>query len=303
MSISKRRIGFYALELKPFEKGEDISFEKFLEVIENIQKGTNIEKRVDIPRSHKFYFLDSFEKGEKKAPGIYYLTFKSAKYMHRPPLINRDTLSERNNPKELEEGETEKTHIALKFDNSTNEVICGIEERKSGITINQFVSYIERFNKKIREDKGNEKNKNNFFIKVTFIVGEDFLKKLEKLDKIKICELYIETSRVGSEFLEMAHISDTRKYSTITLRAKTRGSLKESIEQGYQLFKGGKVERVKAVGYSEDNDRSILDTDALRKIEYIEVDSDEETNQVNTDSIKAGLEKLLIRVKNESHKS
>lgn len=67
----------------------------------------------------------------------------SAKYNHRPPLINKDTASRRDNPKALSEGEEERTHMVFKY--MGDEIVALIEEHKYGISINAVAKYLSHY--------------------------------------------------------------------------------------------------------------------------------------------------------------
>ena len=110
-------------------------FEK-LKKIKNIAR---LNRTFDLS-GDKFCLLDNLTIDVNTCYGF----FKSARNEFRPKLIDRRTLIERNNPKSKSEGDIEKTHFLIKKD-SNGEIILFLETNHSGITVNNFVHYIQNF--------------------------------------------------------------------------------------------------------------------------------------------------------------
>ena len=140
MSTKKRKIGFYALKIVDKENNELIhspeTLRPIIDFIISLQPNARI---YDVVSSNKFHLLHNVTDSDN----IQTIIFKSAKYFHRPPLINKDNAFERENPKELNEGESELTHIAFKY--LEDEIIVLLEERKVGLTINTLINYLKHF--------------------------------------------------------------------------------------------------------------------------------------------------------------
>ncbi|MFE9079836.1 hypothetical protein [Bacillus mobilis] len=70
------------------------------------------------------------------------IIFKSCKYNHSPDYMSRVDGTVRPSNKQLDEGEKELTHLCMKVSTLETEVI--LEERRSGVTINEIAKYINR---------------------------------------------------------------------------------------------------------------------------------------------------------------
>src|SRR5690606_21700207 len=148
----------------------------------------------DRPRQNKFHFLSSVD---FRSPTRQDVVFKSAKYNHRPPLIDRNTAEERSNPKRLQEGDSERTHLGILV--SDDEATIIMEERRSGISRTILESYLNTFLKAYRESQG---KKRDFHIEITQLLRKDFLVELSKFNRITDGQIYVTRSALnGSEFL------------------------------------------------------------------------------------------------------
>ncbi len=107
----KRKIGFYYL----FLKQGDFEFplrEKLIRLLDFSIDKPRLERKQDIP-GDKIAFLDTYSSDEDET--LLKLRFKSAKHSYRAPLIDKNTVEERDNPKRIEEGEQMKTHALIKI--------------------------------------------------------------------------------------------------------------------------------------------------------------------------------------------
>lgn len=106
-------------------------------------------------KNDKFCFIDSVDEDIIDSNIILYKGyFKSARNEFRPNLINKVTGNERKNPKEITEGDIEKTHFVIKVSKSDKEVYLLLEKNYYGITSNNFINYISGFTKSYIEKMG-----------------------------------------------------------------------------------------------------------------------------------------------------
>ena len=109
--MANRKIGFYFLSLRQ----RDFEFpikDNLIQLLNYLQERTRLERKQDIG-GDKIVFLDSCT--PEGDDNLLKLLFKSAKHSYRAPLINKNTVEERENPKEIDEGEQMKTHALVKF--------------------------------------------------------------------------------------------------------------------------------------------------------------------------------------------
>ena len=137
--MAKRRIGFFYLHCVNGEETLNIE-ENLLSVIRFIGGQLNRTKKKDIS-DDKFCFLDRYEYDEDR--NLLKMLFKSARHSYRAPLINRNTVESRENPKTREEGEQVKTHLLVKFING--DAIVFLETGKSILTLKIICEYLNTF--------------------------------------------------------------------------------------------------------------------------------------------------------------
>ena len=288
MSINKRKIGFYALRFVDKKDSEKIYESSVIKpVLSFIELMDPIQRIYDIPPANKFHLLHALSEKD----GIQRLIFKSAKYFHRPPLINRENAKERENPKLLDEGESELTHVAFKYHD--REVIVLIEERRAGMTINILKKYLYNFSKPFYKARGNTPN---FFIEHTVIPKGDFLTELSKLDRIYLGNIYTNRNLLGSEHLGFSdYVQEVKEDIIITIKAKRGRSLYQNIKELYHKLMSSEINinKMRVYGYTDEGNSILLDTDLVKRIEYVKVEVDEETGVVNSEEIFEHFQRIL----------
>lgn len=298
MSISNRKVGLYSFELinENETKLEGDQLKVYFDFLMNfINTKEYSDKIFEIPDTKKFHFFSEYSSNELKKN----LIFKSAKTGHRPPLINKGTGGERDNPKLMQEGESEKNHFVTKYKN--DEIIVALEERKVGVTIGQIVKYFNNFINQLpveTEDFETIGISTNYYIKVNIIPYEGFLEHLNDFSRITIGTIEIDKQDLGSEYLNFANLGRTvRDDLSVTFKAKNRDTiLKEKIEWLYNKFSGNnsKIKRIRIQGTTPDNTKIQLDTNSLKKIERVDVDLEEATGLIHSNTI---FEKLNLIVR------
>jgi hypothetical protein len=139
MSNQKRKIVRYALKVINNLSKETMPSSDINDCLKDIVASSKEERKIEDKVNHKFHFLEEYINDGVTSVGY----FKSAKYHHKPPLINRITLDERDNPKDINEGESEKTHFGVSF-SDTDETILFLESKGGGVSIGPFARYLER---------------------------------------------------------------------------------------------------------------------------------------------------------------
>lgn len=289
MSQPLRKIGFYSIKL--CDKGDESKIhspEELKRIIKSIGGLSKNARRMDIGNTNKFYFL----KDIKTKTDIQNIIFESAKYNHRPPLIDKDTLDERDSPKKLTEGELEKTHLALRYLN--DEIVALLEERKSGLTIHRITEYIDTFGQNHSLTPSQELP---FHLRVSVIGKKDFLSHIEKLRRAIQLDASLSKQLLGSEFLEYADKTEEAKETmTLTIKAQRNKSLKELIKQFLKrhLEDKTKIKKIRVTGISEEGTKVVFDTDIIRKLESVPAEIDTTTGVVESDKLFNELNKVLL---------
>jgi hypothetical protein len=182
-STKKVKVTFHTLVQRMWKKrNEDEIKERPFYLVEGVltyvNKLAKKAKFIDL-KGNKFCYLETISKQEIN-DNVVLLSgfFKSARNEFRPDLINKRTGAERKNPKEITEGDIEKTHFIVKIDKDQKEVFLFLENNFYGVTINNIIDYLTNFSQKYCESKGNKKN---FTIVHFEIPRNNFLTELEAL--------------------------------------------------------------------------------------------------------------------------
>lgn len=281
MSKSQRKIGFYFLKLKD-KLDNDLFYRpsEITHVIKYIESLGNSERIHDILSTNKIHLLEKIEKEKEK---IYKLIFVSAKYHHRPPLINKETAEERENPKKLSEGEQEKTHAAIKF--LDDELILIMEDRRAGISISAICNYLTKFAKKYYKDINGDLP---YKIEHSIVPKEGFLSELEKLSRARLGDIYVNKQLLGSEALDFSNrTEEIQEHITISVKSKKNRNIKDLCKDLYHKIgsEKTKINKLRVYGVSKEGNQIILDTDIIKKIQYVDVGLDSGTGIVNSDDV------------------
>lgn len=281
MSISTRKITHYSVKIEDITSGKAVSADiadKCFKAIVKLEK----QKRVyDNSTINRFHFLFSYTGDGNYGCGY----FKSAKYNHRPALIDKKSLSERQNPKKTTEGEGEKTHFAIGIDG--NELLLLLETKRDGVQISTFQSYLEAFLKLSNK---------NLRVNIGLSVKGDFTSKLKELDRVSAVEIFTPYKQVSDTFENLAiSKGDIKEDAIVTLKAKRSHSIKEVVNGLYNIFSNSQkneIGRIRVYGKSVSQSDMLLDTDRLKDHDIIKVQLDE-NSQVTTESILPAIKYLV----------
>lgn len=289
MSIAKRKIGFYSLSVTQIadNKREIINPIIIRDIINHIMSLDKKDRVNDISKNYKFHLLDY----ASEVAMVQQLFFKSSKYHHRPPLIDKDTTEERDNPKKLSEGESEKTHAVLKY--FDDEVILVKEDRMHGMSIKNIVYYFNKFLWQMRHDADNPIN---YVVDFSIIPNDDFLQELNNLSRVIIGEVYIDRQILGSDFLNIAsRTEEIQSLIQLNIKAQKKKSIKDAALEIYYKFtaESSLIKKIRIFGLNNIGERILLDSDLLKKMGYVSADLDESTGIVNSEQILESLTSII----------
>ena len=195
--MAKRRIGFFYLHCEAGEETLNIE-ENILRVVRFISSKPNRAKKKDIS-DDRFCFLDRFEYDEDR--NLLKILFKSARHSYRAPLINRNTVESRDNPKTREEGEQVKTHLLIKFING--DAIVFIETGRSILTLKIICEYLNTFVSVYNNSHRREHIDGTFDFDI--IPRDDFREVLDNMHRVVFAEVYIDKQILGSDSLNFSN--------------------------------------------------------------------------------------------------
>ncbi|MFE5321656.1 hypothetical protein ACFQ88_23410 [Paenibacillus sp. NPDC056579] len=285
MSTQDRKIGFYGLQFEKYNDRE-LFFDRvlFKDFIENVLLRPTNEQMINIHRHNKAITIDKYAITEYYADFLIRIVYKSCKYNHNPDYMSSLDGTERESDKKPFEGEKEKTHLCIRI--STYEAELILEERRSGVSINEIVNYL---NKMLRKYLINKNLPKNFKIKYGIVPSKNFLEILKTMKDVKIAELHTNKFMIGSEAMNLLEHEDKSMKDdiVITMKAFAKESLlKRNISKLYSSLTTtqSKISRIRLYGHDQEGKFIRLDTDNSRKMQYIEVSLDA-NGTVNTDSI------------------
>jgi len=259
MSTRKRKIKWYYI----------IANRDLVDLCQKIYALNKKDRKKEYFQVNRFIFLENFGLQSKRPRPIYGGYLSSAKIGHAPPLIHSQTLQERENPKELDEGEKEKTHFVFCQENPTHEeyrYLVLFESRAApGVSFGQFVNYLS--------DIASKKLNLNLRLQNGTIIREDFLDTLSRLTRIPLAVVYADKTLGFSSPLKPA-LEDTTVRDTVEiyLKSKPRRTISHEVLKFLKQKVGNEIKRLRIWGYTSSKDPVLLDTDKMGKDEYVEVE-------------------------------
>ena len=285
--MEKRRIGFFNLYC--------IEGENTLNVVENLTKAlrfianqTNKLKKKDLP-DDRICFLDFYEYNENE--GSIKILFKSARHSYRAPLLNRNTIESRDNPKTRDEGEQVKTHLLIKF--VEGDAIVFLETGRNILSMKTITEYLNTFVSIYNSNHKKERIDGHFCFEM--IPRDDFKEVLENMQRVTCAELYIDKQILGSDALNFSNrIESVQEDVVISLKPQKKKSIKQFIDDILSNATGTKreIKRIRVKGKMSDSSECIIDTDFIVKKEYIDAQQSEETGEYNTQYMFSQLKEL-----------
>jgi hypothetical protein len=285
MSTQDRKIGFYNFNFEKYGSDEKLFnrelFRNIMEFVRNLHPDKQI---ISIPKYNKAITIEKFAITSFYADHVVRIVFKSCKYNHNPDYMSSVDGSERESDKKPHEGEKEKTHLCIRISTYDAELI--LEERKNGVSINEITRYL---NQKLRDYLSSINKPKNLKLIHGVIPSQEFLEMLEGMKDIKVAELYTSKLHLGSEAMGVIEYEDNSMKDNIVVivNSKPKESMaKRNFRKLYNSITSteGKVNRIRLYGHDENNNPIRLDSDSLKKLDYVTAVLDE-NGTVNSESI------------------
>lgn len=283
MGRKKRKIGFYYLILSVNANNVEIK-DVLNPLLAHISKLNKVDKKKNISEK-KFGLLDSINSNRHRTN--HKLLFKSATHSFRPPLIDKTTVLERVNPKTINEGETQKTHLIIRYING--EAIVALEKYGAGMSIKQLVEYLNHFASQIDDD-------GNFRFAFETILKDDFLEEVNELSRVVSADIFVEKQILGGDALNFSERINTVQHEVVvSVKAKRQDSIKDFTRDIYAVFNGGaqSVNKIRLIGRNNENNIVSVNTDLIERQEYVTTSSDDNTGEIITNELFVELETVL----------
>ena len=288
MDKKYRKISFFTLIKKSNEN--NFAFFEINNLIKFIKGLKEQEGKYELKKQKKACSLETItiDDTHKIITGV----FKSAERHYRPPLWDLTNNTERENPKKITEGDKEKTHFAIKI--TDEEVYFALEVNGRGITINDIIAYFNFFKEKYLKSI---EEKQNFTICYYKVGKGNFLEELKKLNRVRIATVAFNKSILGSEALNFSNRTETLQDDImLTLKAKRKQSISKQLGVAiYNKYSGKNdiISKIRIEGNNEKDERIILDTNFIEKIEYANVSLNLNTGEVQTQEMLSFLKSFL----------
>ncbi|MBQ3698898.1 MAG: hypothetical protein II886_03220 [Prevotella sp.] len=285
--MAQRKIGFYYLHYRNGEEGLEVE-RGLLRLLQYIGAQPNRAKKQDIA-DDRICFLDFFEYDEEA--GLLKILFKSAKHSYRAPLLNRNTVEARENPKTMEEGEQIKTHLLIKF--VAGDAIVFLETGRNILTLKIITEYLNTFISIFNNTHRRDRIEGVFCFDM--IPRDDFREVLDSMERVLCAEVFIDKHILGGDALNFSdRIDHVQDNIVIEIKTERKETIKHTIYDIYSKLTGGRtdIRRIRVKGKTTDTNESIIDTNFINKKEYIDAQQDEETGEYNTAYMFSQLELL-----------
>jgi len=260
--MPKKRTICYC-QFKMEKNGVDVKdTSAFLEVLEHIEQADTCGRSFDFVSPEKVAGVESIE---RRADGYIWIVFKTGRYGHTAPLINKEDGSERIHDKSIDEGEKELTHVCLRI--CPEYVVCSLESNKYGIGASLIASYFNHF---------------------LTVIGLDVRVSLYYLSMKGISDILAEAQRIASVEMECSYQKTSEDIfhnlygegikETFIVKLSPQRSKSFSKSKIIKIYEGvapdGKVSRMKISIKSNDGNDMILDTlfDKVRDEDKFDVD-------------------------------
>ena len=287
MSQSRRKVGYYQLFFRHKTSKEYLTIAILGDLLRYIHGKQGPDRMYNIPttaRSHKLDQIHTFT----NAIG---LVLKSCKYMHVPMLMHGIDGSERPSDKTLEEGDSEPTHSLLRF--KADRVLIVHEERIAGMTAKMMVEYLTYFAKQFHFSRDEEMD---YDMILQAVVSSKFTDELDDVKRLTVAEITVEKNRFVNEAKMFSGILDEADYQIeIKIHAKRKGSLVTAIRNLGNKFnlKDGDITRIEAWGKTSAGSPIKLDTDAIRRTQYVDVKLDPSSQVTDTKDMMEKLQGVM----------
>lgn len=290
LSIQKRRIGYYNIY---FARDERQYFDKgiFRRLLEYIDKLPGEHRIIADDKTNKAVDIESIKVDTKQGSEFVKMVFKSCKYNHSPNYMSSLDGTERATDKKLSEGEKEITHMCMRLD--LDEAYTIFEERRTGVSMYSVINF---FNKNLIQLCQDEKKYVDGMLSFGYIPSDKFLDLIEKSQRIVSAELFVDRTLMGSQNLNLLDLDDSsRDDVVITIKAQKRKSLlKNVLKDTFNKLatEESRVNRIRLYAKDKDNFNMYIDTDAMKKVQEINVELKED-GTVDTYSIFSKMEEIF----------
>jgi len=286
MNRKKRKIGFYYLVLSN-ERVVGLIIKDELEKLFNFINSLGRQSKMVQLRPDKFCLLSTVNNDGD----IRELVFESAIHDYRAPLLDRRTASTRENPKTMNEGETMKTHLVLKY--IDGEVLVIAEKFRGGLSMKEILGYLKKMKQQLEASSNIELA---YSFEIQTIAKDNIQEELNAMTRVISAELYVDKQVIGSEALNYSdRISTVKEEIVITVRSKRLEDLRNTAQDFWNKFSGRQTEikKLRIEGKNRNNNPVMIDTSFMEKRETVDAFFHSETGVVDTVALLANMRVVI----------
>ena len=275
--MAKRKIGFYFIL---FKKG-DLELPAWNPILVICNYLITLEKSIrkkDL-EGNKFGFISEIS---SEGDDLVSVLFKSAKHSYRAPLLDRNTVEERENPKTMDEGEQMKTHMVLK--KIEGSPIALIESANNLMTEKNIVDYLN-FGLSIYNSNIEDSEKIDGAFSLEMMSRDDFREVLDRMSRVTCASIFIDKNILGSDVLNYTEPAESIQEDVILqIKANRNKSILDSLYHIVDKYNGNNsnIRRIRVVGRTGNNNETIIDTGFIVKKEYVEVTQNSDTGEFSS---------------------
>lgn len=115
------------------------------------------------------------------------------------------------------------------------------------------------------------------------------------MSRTKLAEIYFDKRLLGSKALNFSNrFVSLKKDLKLVASASPQESITEVAVDFYNAMnrKGSEVSKVRVYGNDQDNNEIVLDTSFMSRVEFVSVDLNQDTGEVNSVQLLSGLKKI-----------
>lgn len=304
MSNKKIPIYFYYLgvnvlytegDVRPFRWS--VFLHDFSSMLSWLMTASLSDRKEDFPSDEKIVWLDEIN---RNTDNEFNLIFKSAKYNHVRNVIDTVHMEEKGRLKSQDDGDEEKTHIAIRYKVGNSRMICLHGNNFYGVTISKIIEYLTRKFECWRQ-QNHLAQKNTLFKEI--MLEDDFLRELYRMSKISLLTLTVDRQDFHDDFLRLANRDGVKETVNIQLRKINRMTdiPVNLVEEYYSEMNSERhIRRITVEGTNETGTFKI-DTDSIKKKQIINAQLSDITKEVMSDDFFAQAQNLLDNLRMPSH--
>ena len=273
---------------KPVKINFSNEIEEVLSFLISLPKET---RKLDLLKQEKVIYLEEYDKKEIKDMKIYYLKFVSLKYNQTREVLNKDTLKSKGRLKDINDGDKEYNHVVIIY--TKEKIKAAFEYNYFGLqSLGTVISYLNDMIAKYFQNKDEDKY---YFLESHYEVNREFLKELNKMTKINIATIVVDSERLGNtDFGKLSGRNEIKNEIEITLRKARKSNIPKEIIEDYYNKKNNDdgIKRIYVEGKNETN-KVKLDTEEMKQKIKLSI-STNVYGEINSYDMFEGLKKYLM---------